>query len=126
MNKRSAGIVGIILLLFTASLQAQTPAAQKENSSQPLKNDQPKAAAKVETDDNVVMLQEIVIQVSPEQPIVVIYIPRQKPDIKPASIQSPLERMVSMEDRGIKPDLTKMKVNKVEELDKMLAQTRAR
>ncbi|MFH0765447.1 MAG: hypothetical protein V2A61_03400 [Calditrichota bacterium] len=71
--------------------------------------------------DDLIMLQEITIQVQPEQPTVIVTIPRQNPDIKPVGIQSPLTRMVAPPDQRIKPDLNNLKVKPIEESQNILA-----
>lgn len=124
MNQKLLTVVTLVLL-FSSSLFAQ--AKDSKVKAEPAKSGKTQTTtSKVETSDNIVMLEEILIQVSPELPTVVVTIPRQKPEIKPVSIQNPIERMVSKEKEVIIPDLTKMKVSKVEEPEKMLAQQRIR
>jgi len=74
----------------------------------------------------VLMLEEIIIQVAPELPTVVVTIPRQQPALKKITIQSPLSRMIESKTKSIKPDLSKTKVSKVKDSEKMLATVRKR
>ncbi len=106
-------VIFIVISLFAVSGYSQ----ETDQADQP---------ATYETKNGVLMLEEILIQVSPELPTVVVTIPRQKPEIAPVSIQSPRERMISSENEQIKPDLTKTKVSKIKEPEKMLARQRIR
>ncbi len=74
----------------------------------------------------VLMLQEILIEVAPELPTVVVTIQRQKPEIERVAIKSPLKRMQQEETTLIRPDLSKMKPTKIKEPKKMLARERNR
>ncbi|MBT3231960.1 MAG: hypothetical protein HN356_04030 [Calditrichaeota bacterium] len=74
----------------------------------------------------VLMLQEILIEVAPELPTVVVTIQRQKPEIEKVAIKSPLKRMQLEESTLIRPDLSKMKPTKIKEPKKMLARERKR
>jgi hypothetical protein len=82
--------------------------------------------AQDEGDDGgeVIMLEEIIIQVAPELPTLVVSIPRQVPDVKPITIQSPIERMSASNIESIKPNLGEMNVSKIEQSKKMLAKPR--
>lgn len=99
----------VVLLLFIISYGCPVASAQQEN---------------IDAGDVIMVEQEILIQVAPELPTVIIAIPRQKPDIEPVTIQNPLERMIKPEFDQIKPDLSSMKVSKIEEHEKMLAKRR--
>ena len=74
--------------------------------------------------DEVIMLEEIVIQVAPELPTLVVTIPRLVPEVKPITIQSPIGRMSEGDIEAIKPDLKEMNVTKIEQPEKMLAKER--
>ena len=78
------------------------------------------------SDGGVLMLQEILIEVAPELPTVVVTIQRQKPEIEKVAIKSPLKRMQLEETTLIRPDLSKMKPTKIKEPKKMLARERNR
>jgi len=82
--------------------------------------------AQDEDDDGgeVIMLEEIIIQVAPELPTLVVSIPRQVPEVKPITIQSPTDRMAKSNIESIKPKLGEMNVSKIEQPKKMLAKSR--
>jgi len=82
--------------------------------------------AQDEGDDGgeVIMLEEIIIQVAPELPTLVVSIPRQVPEVKPLTIQSPTDRMSKSNKEAIKPNLGEMNVSKIEQPKKMLAKSR--
>ena len=98
----------LLILLLTALFPLSLIYAQDEGDS----------------GDEVIMLEEIVIQVAPELPTLVVTIPRQVPEVKPITIQSPLERMSVGNIEAIKPDLKEMNVSKIEQPEKMLAKER--
>lgn len=77
-------------------------------------------------DDEILMLEEIVIQVAPELPTVIVTIERQEPEFDQATLRSPLERMVSLDEQSIKPDLGDMIAFTVKDSDLMLARERNR
>ena len=72
----------------------------------------------------VIMLEEIIIQVAPELPTLVVSIPRQVPEVKQITIQSPINRMSKSNIESIKPNLGEMNVSKIEQSKKMLAKPR--
>lgn len=72
----------------------------------------------------VLMLEEIRIEVAPEEPTVVVMIPRQKPHIDPVTLQIPVERLVFGGIKHRKPKLAQMKISKIENAEKMLAKQR--
>lgn len=110
-------IMAFVLSLGTVSFSyAQETANQTENQ----------AEEPITDDRGVLMLQEILIEVAPELPTVVVTIQRQKPEIERVSIQSPLKRMQLEETTLIRPDLRKMKPTKVKEPKKMLDRRRKR
>lgn len=74
--------------------------------------------------DEVIMLEEIVIQVAPELPTLVVTIPRLVPEKNPITIQSPLDRMSVGKLEAIKPNLSEMNVSKIDQPEKMLAKER--
>jgi len=76
------------------------------------------------SEGGVLMLQEILIEVAPELPTVVVTIQRQRPEIEKVTIKSPLKRMQFEETTLIRPDLSKMKPTKIKEPKKMLARER--
>jgi len=74
--------------------------------------------------DEVIMLEEIIIQVAPELPTLVVTIPRQTPEVNSVTIQSPIGRMSIVDVESIKPNLEEMNVSKIEQPSKMLAKPR--
>ena len=80
-----------------------------------------------DTDSGEVMtLEEIVIEVAPELPTVVVTIKRQEPEFKRFGLNDPLKRLIEVERELVKPDLTKMKASKIKDHEKLLATARNR
>lgn len=104
----------ICILLFPLVLFAQTNAQPTE----------PEEERETETTEGVLMLDDMLIEVAPEIPTVVVAIPRQKPRIEPVTLQSPVERMLKEAPEDVKPKLSDMKISKVEKPEKMLAKER--
>ncbi|MBM3325887.1 MAG: hypothetical protein FJY65_02730 [Calditrichaeota bacterium] len=77
-------------------------------------------------EEEVLMLEEIRIEVTPELPTVVVTIPRQKPDIKSVTLEKNVETLLTAGAAKVKPRLTDMTVSKVEDLQKILAKERSR
>ncbi len=73
---------------------------------------------------DVLMLEEIRIEVAPELPTIVVTIPRQKPDIEPVLLTKNLEDLIRQNPNSIKPRLSDLVVNRIEEPQKMLAKER--
>jgi len=76
------------------------------------------------TGGEVLMLEEIRIEVAPELPTIVVTIPRQKPDIEPVILRKNPEDLVRQNPSEIKPRLSNMVINRIEEPEKMLAKDR--
>ncbi len=77
------------------------------------------------TSGDVLMLEEIRIEVAPELPTIVVTIPRQRPEISSVFLKKNPEEMIQVNTVAIKPRLSDMVVNKIEEPQKMLAKERA-
>ena len=78
-------------------------------------------------DDGVLMLEEILIEVAPELPTVLVTITRQKPTIeREITIKDPLKRLMQVKKSQLKPDLTKMKVTEIKDAKRILARERKR
>ncbi len=106
MNKKAITVVFAFFLFFIIHL---TDSIAQEGS-----------------EGEVLMLEEIIIQVAPELPTVVVTIERQEPEIAPATIQSPLERMIGIDKELVKPDLTELKPALISDSEQMLAMPRIR
>ncbi len=107
----------IVVLLFPSMvLLAQT-------GVQP---DTPEEETITEDTGGVLMLEAIRIEVAPELPTVVVTIPRQEPHIEPVTLQSPIDRMLEEAPEDVKPNLSDLKISKVEKPEKMLAKERVR
>ena len=73
----------------------------------------------------VLMLEEIRIEVAPELPTIVVTIPRQKPEIAPVILQKNAGDLIRQNPTSIKPRLSDLVINRIEEPEKMLAKERA-
>ncbi len=74
--------------------------------------------------EEIIMLEEIRIEVTPELPTVVVTIPRQKPEVKSTTLQKDIESLLTVGTNKVKPRLTDMTVSKVEDLQKILTKER--
>lgn len=74
---------------------------------------------------DVLMLEEIRIEVAPELPTVVVTIPRQKPVISSVVLKKDPEELIRANPGAVKPRLSDLVVNKIEEPQKMLAKERS-
>lgn len=77
-----------------------------------------------DTGGEVLMLEEIRIEVAPELPTVVVTIARQKPEITPVVLTKNPEELIKSNPTAIKPRLSDLVLNRIEEPQKMLAKQR--
>jgi hypothetical protein len=106
MNVKSLSIVASLLFLLNAPALAQRAAAANQGG-------------------DVLMLEEIRIQVAPELPTVVVTIPRQRPAIQAVALKESANEAIAGNPIDIKPRLSDLRLNRIEEPQKILAKDRA-
>jgi hypothetical protein len=120
-------IVGALLVLSLLSagpLWAQA-AGQARAARQPRAASATPSAQQEPIPGQVLMLEEIHIAISPELPTVVVSIPRQKPEINSVILMKDPEDLIMSGTAQVKPRLTDLQVNQIEDPQKLLAKERS-